>query len=49
MQRQGLESTYLSNCNKLNKVLKLWHIDKSLLLYRCGYSQLIFNQNETGL
>ena len=42
MQRQGLESTYLSNCNKLNKVLKLWHTDKPLLLYRCGYSQLIF-------
>lgn len=42
MQRQGLESIYLSNCNKLNKVLKLWHTDKPLLLYRCGYSQLIF-------
>jgi hypothetical protein len=41
MQRQGLESTYLSICNKLNKVLKLWHTDKPLLLYRCGYSQLI--------
>ena len=44
MQRQGLESTYLSIYNELNKVLKLWHTDKTLLLYRCGYSQLIFNK-----
>jgi hypothetical protein len=40
MQRQGLESTYLSICNKLNKMLKLWHTTTPLLLYRCGYSQL---------
>jgi transcriptional regulator with XRE-family HTH domain len=46
MQRQGLESTYLSIYNELNKVLKLWHTDKTLLLYSCGYSQLIFNQME---
>jgi len=44
MQRQGLGSTYLSICSKLNKVLKPRHTDKPLLLYRCGYSQLIFNQ-----
>ena len=43
MQRQGLESTYLSICNKINKVLKLWHTDKTLILYRCGYSQLLIS------
>jgi hypothetical protein len=32
MQRQGLESTYLSIYNELNKVLKLWHTDKTLRL-----------------
>jgi hypothetical protein len=40
MQRQGLKSTYLSICNKLNKVLNLWYTTTPLLLYRCGYSQL---------
>ena len=43
MQRQGLESTYLSICNELNKVLKFWHTDRPLLLYRCGYSQLFIS------
>ena len=43
MQRQVLESTYLSICNKLNKVLKLWHSTTPLLLYRYGYSQLFIS------